>query len=869
MRTPLRLFALAALAPFSLPFAVAQTSGPADATPAPPPADQSAGQDQKPGATRPYTDVVTKDAVTQQGLFKVHRIDDRILFEIPANMLGREMLWQTEVAQLAQASREGYPGANAGTRIIRFTRRGGKIFMRAVDYEVRTYANGGIRTGVDENSLEPILMSFDVLTEGDDKNPAGKSVVIDVTQLFTSDPPDFTVRAILGVGGADPNRSYVDRVKAFPKNIETTSMLTFMAMPDPNPLAAQAGTGASAVSAMVHYSLDLLPETPMKPRLGDSRIGYFTQDFTEYGRAENQAVPRQYIDRFRLEKKDPNAALSEPVKPIVFYLSREVPEKWRPYIKKGIEAWRPAFEQAGFKDAIIAKDAPTGKEDPDWDPEDARYNVIRWAPSTTANAMGPSIQDPRSGENLSAHVIIWNNVVQLLEGWYFAQCAAIDPRARKLPLSDDLMGQLLQSVVTHEVGHTLGLAHNFKGSAWYTVQQLRDPRFTSEYGDSASIMDYSRFNYVAQPGDGVTRTIGMLGPYDKFAIQYGYMPIPNAVTPDDEKPALDRLLSKQVTDPRLRFGNYKYPEDPQSQTEDLSNDAVEATRLGLRNLDDIGRNILLPATTRFGEDYTRLGQMRADLLTQRFTELLHVVTNVGGVIETDYHAGRGGQVFTPVSPQMQARAVHFLVTEGLRTPGGVFEPRIVNRVEPDGVIDEATEFNQLLISTLLGEPRVRRMFDNQAMNGAKAYTVAQLVADVTNGVWSELGETTPTVDIYRRTLQRAYLRTVDRRINGATASQTDLKPLAKEQLRLLAKRIDKALPKVKDRMTALHLQECRSDIGKILNDKYASKSGGGGLSIFDLFGISGDQAPSNPDQVDCFSEAARIPLDFWPQKKTR
>jgi len=855
MTPSLRFRALALLFPLTLAVGFAQTPPPTQPDPAKPAADQKDApkpEDKKdeddadkPGALKKYEEIVTKDAVSQEGVFKVHRIDDKILFEIPANLLGRVFLWQTEVAQLPQNT--GFPGTPVGTRVIRFTRRGNKIYMRNVGYAMRTDADGGIKTGVEANSLEPILMAFDVQTEGKDK-----SAVIDVTQLFTSDPQDFSVRSAVSGAGADPGRSYVDKVKAFPTNIETRSMLTLGAMPF-------AGVDSSSLTVLVHYSLDLLPEKPMMGRLKDSRIGYFTQDFTEYGRAENRAVFRQYINRFRLEKKDPTAAVSEPVKPIVFYLSREVPEKWRPYMKQAIEDWQPAFEQAGFKNAIIAKDAPTVEQDPDWDPEDARYSVIRWAPSPIANAMGPSVQDPRSGETVSAHVIVWNNVAELAENWYFSQTAAVDPAARKVPLNDKLMGELIRYVVVHEVGHTLGLEHNFKASSAYTVAQLRDPKFTAENGVSASIMDYSRFNYVAQPGDGVTRLIGMIGPYDKFAIEYGYKPIPAVNKPDDEKPALDTLLSKQVSDPRLRFGNYKFFQDPTTQTEDIGSDAVEATRLGLLNLDRIGANVLFDAGTKFGEDYSRLEELRGALIDQRLTELFHVIDLIGGVVETDYHAGRGGDVFTPVPAARQRAAARFLLTRGLETPKGLYEPRITNRIEPNGFLGELTSLQQIIFSSLLSNSRLQRMFDNQAANGTGAYTPEALLNDVTNNVWSDLGTASPKSDIYRRSLQRAYLRTMDGKVNTTTSS--DFAALAKDNLKDLAKRIDKALPKVQDRMTALHLKESRASIEKILTDKY-SKATGGGMSLYDLlFGINLRDVKKQ-GEPGCFTEAARIPREL-------
>lgn len=681
-------------------------------------------------------------------------------------------------------------------------------------------------------------MSFDTYAEGPDK-----SIVIDVTSLFLSDPQDFSVRSVLpSSAGVDSSKSYIEKVKAFPTNIETRSFLTFRiggGRGGGSPFVRASAWDSSTASVVVHYSLIEMPEKPMMGRLKDSRIGYFTTGFTQFGTPENKAKSVEYINRFRLEKKDPTADISEPVKPIVFYVAREVPVKWRAWVRAAIEDWKPVFEKAGFRNAIIAKDAPTVAEDPDWDAEDARYSVIRWVPSETENAMGPSIQDPRSGESISAHVIVWNDIVKLVQDWYFTQAGAADKSAQKLPFSDDKIGRMIQYVVCHEVGHTLGLEHNFKASTAYTIKQLRDPMFMEKNGTAASIMAYSRNDYVAQPGDGVQSFIPKLGPYDYFAIEYGYKPIPSASTPDAEKSQLDLLLAQQLTDKTVRFGNYKFiGTDPTTQSENIGDDTVEATRLGLLNLEYNAKNVLVPATSKYGESYDDLASLFNTLIGQWVTELNHCMPLVGGVVESDNHAGRGnGEIFKPVPAATQSRAVNLLVTRGIRPSSAMFSNQILSKITPNGGASIFANVQTSILRTLLTESRVKRIQDTVAKEGPSAYSIEKLVDDVTYGVFAELNGAKITVDTSGRTLQRSFIKLTDDRLNGSGATTTDLKPILKESLRTLARRIDVALPKSTDRLTAAHLKSVREDIVKVLEDRYSKPSGGGAsFSLADLFG---------------------------------
>ena len=808
---------------FSVTTVLAQGTTPPPAKQDEKKADAPKAEDKRTPEQKKYDELMKNPALkSQDGVFKVHRVDDRIYFEIPEKAMGRVFLWQAEIAELPRAL--GFPGTPAGTKTIRFVRKDKKVQIKDLDVSTRTEGTDkGTNDGVAMNVVEPIIMAYDIYAEG-----PNKSVVIDMTSFYNSDPQDFSVRgAIPGAMAVDSSKSGIDRIKAFPNNIEVRMMLTFMMGRGGGGGNPFSGGGAAAYSSSratttVHYSLVQLPETPMMGRLKDSRIGYFTTGFTVFGSDERRAKAVEYINRYRLEKKDSDAAVSEPVKPIVYYVGREVPDKYKESVRLAIEDWRPAFEQAGFKNAIIGKLAPTKEQDPDWDPEDARYSVIRWAPSEVANAIGPSVQDPRSGETVSAHVIVWNNVVDLVEEWYFSQCGATDPALAKLPISDDMMRKLIRYVVAHEVGHTLGLEHNFKASAAYSVAQLRNPAFTDQYGVASSIMSYSRYNYITQPGDGVRNRIGMVGPYDKFAIEYGYKPI-KASTPDQEMPTLDALLGKQVSNPWLRFGNYKYSGlDPQMQSEIIGNDPVEGTRLGLLNLERISKQVLLPATSKYGKSYERTQEVYSSLLNQYLTELMHVQQLVGGVVENDIHAGRGnGAVFTPVSAEQQAKAVNLLMMKGARPPMAIQNPLVANKIQPTGYADSLTTMQSIVVRGLLSDRKVKSLQDFEAMYPGHAYTVSNLVSDVVGATFLELGRPRVTTSLAERNLHRNFLKMVDGRVNGSGASQTDLRPLMKDALRGVLVKLPSAISRSSDKITKAHLMDCRTDIERILMDTYA------------------------------------------------
>ncbi len=794
---------------------------------------------------QPFERVISKDAKTKKGLFTVHQVGERFYYEIPRQELGKQYLWNTQIAKTTVGV--GYGGGQVTNRVVAWELRNNQVYLRDINFSVTAKADTPIAEAVKNANNDTIIMAFNVAAYHDG------DPVIDVSRLFTTDVAEISARQHLGATAFDASRSFVDHISTFPENVEAEATMTYTRAGNatPNSGGGRGGGGlgvnamrGSSATVVLHHSMVRLPEKPMMPRLFDERVGYFTSAQMDFSADEYRSRTVRYIARWRLEKKDPNAAISEPVKPIVYYIDSATPKKWVPWLKKGVEDWNEAFAAAGFKNAIVAKDAPTAKEDPEWSPEDVRHSVIRWLPSTVENASGPHISDPRTGEILNADIQFYNNVMNLARDWYFVQVGPLDPRAQKLPLPDDLMGRLLEYVVAHEVGHTLGFQHNMKASSMYPAEKVRDKEWVHKMGHSPSIMDYSRFNYVAQPEDkiAVEDLIPRIAPYDIWATKWGYTPIPGAMTSQDEKPTLDKWAREQDSTPWYRFSTANSAgSDPGEETEAVGDaDPVKSTAMGMKNLQRVAK-LLMPATAwKEGETYEDLSELYGRMIGQWQLEMNHVAGVVGGFNSQEKVVGQEGRVFTLIPKVKQEEAVKFLMENAFNTPLWMVDPEILRRIEPAGVLSRIANAQRSVLNTLLNDERFARLIEQQAIDGSAAYTAAELLSTVRKGVWKELEAPQVRIDAYRRNLQNSYLDLVNAKLNGtreATAGgrggnggggrggrppalSEDEKPFYRAELRALTNSINAALGKATDHDTRAHLEGAKDQIARILDPKF-------------------------------------------------
>lgn len=816
-------------APPPSPIATARATAPSEAGA---PALERAGAN--PGV-RAYAVAVPHTAVTRRGLFITHRLGDRLLFEIPASALNEDML---QVGRLARAAAERDPstqddfgGDQFSERAIRWERVGNRVLLRSPSYAIVADSTLAIYRAVLASSYAPILATFDVLAYGPDS-----AAVIDVTRLFTTAVPEFAALR----GPMDPQRSYIESAVAFPDNVEIEATQTVG--PTQSQLTSASRVSVLTRSVLAHWSIVRLPVNPMRPRWADDRIGIYSLGPVDFGSNVGRAVHLRYIARWRLEKKFPDSAVSVPVHPIVYYIDPATPEKWKPWIRKAVEDWQPAFEAAGFRHAIVARDPPAN--DPDWSAQDIRHTVIRWMPSTTENAFSDGTRDIRTGELLNGSIRVFNNITNILRDWYLTQVAPLDPRVQQPEFPDSLMGRMLEYIVSHEVGHTIGLYHNHKASSLYPADSVRSATWVHRMGFTPSVMDYARFDYVAQPEDHIALNdlIPRIGPADVYTIHWGYAPIPGAPTPAAERPTLDAWAREQDSIPWFRFGHQTElgvggsNVDSGDETEAVGDaDPVKSTGFGLRN---IRRTVplLTPITRRSTEDNSQLAELYMRLINQWRTELVHVVNVVGGAEVQTKYGSQPGPVYTPNSRARQMAAVRFLNENAFRTPEFLLDPTITRRLEAAGSMERITTAQAQILSALLLDARMDRLRDYQAAIPRDSYALSDMLSDVRRGVWAELADRHVVISAARRDLQLAYVARLEVRVAppreqvktaaGAPATiplDPDIVSLLRGELVALRGDVDAALPRATDRDTRLHLGAVRARITRAL-DRQESRS---------------------------------------------
>ncbi len=772
----------------------------------------------KKNGLKSYKEIITAEAISDEGLITSHQVGDDFYFEIPENLLEREILIVSRIAGHVKGLNFGGAGMKSRPQqVIRFQKMGGKILMRSVSYNNIANENEPIYTSVRNNNFEPIVQTFKLETMKDDSS----AFVIKVSDFFASDIPMIgglrdAERKRFKIKGIDKSRSLITSVKSFPENVEVRHILTYRG----DELPANGLT--QTLSIEMNQSMILLPDDPMVPRYHDERVGFFSLRQIDYSSDEQKAASRRLITRWRLEPKDWDAynrgELVEPVKPIVYYIDPATPEKWRKYIKQGVDDWQVAFEAAGFKNAIMGKDAPTKEEDPEWSPEDVRYSVIRYIATDIQNAQGPHVHDPRTGEILESDILWYHNVMNLLRNWYFIQTAAVNPEAQKTKFDDELMGELIRFVSAHEVGHTLGYPHNMGSSPAYTVDQLRDKAFTNTHGVAPSIMDYARFNYVAQPEDGITNFFPRVGEYDLWNTEYGYRAIPNVDSPDDEEDILNQWIKEKGDNLIYRYGRQRrIPVDPTSQTEDIGHDSMIASELGIKNLKRI-LDKLMEWTTEDGENYDDLRELYLNVVGQFNRYTGHVVSNVGGVYEYYKTSDQDGAVYTHVEEEKQKRALAFLNEQLFATPNWLVDAEILGRIQQDGLVEDMRASQVRILNRLTMEDMLMRLIENEALNGSEAYTLTELFTDMRRGIWGELYNGRK-IDTYRRNLQKEHIDRLGELINleEEKFANSDIPSVSRATLSRLERDVRSGLSRQSDATSRFHLQDIQKRIDGILN----------------------------------------------------
>ena len=780
----------------------------------------------------PYNEVITSKSISDKGLFNVYKVNERYLFEIPDSIFNRDILIVNRIIKSASGSRSadgifGYAGDQISQKMIQFSKGpNSKIFIKELSYNDRSAdtSENGMYWSVYKSNLQPIIASFEIKAI----SPDSTSFVVDITDFINGDNnilffgPYHKIQ--LGISSLQADKSYIEKVQSFPLNIEIKTLKTY-----------QSANAVQVYSYEINNSIVLLPKEPMRPRYEDPRVGYFGLAYSNFDANPQGIEHTALINRWRLEPKREDlekykkGELVEPKKPIVFYIDPATPKKWVPYFIKGVNDWQKAFEKAGFKNAIYALEAPV--DDPEWSLEDARHNAIVYKASEVHNASGPHIHDPRTGEIIEAHINWYHNIMELLHDWYVVQAGAIDPRVRQIKFPDSLMGKLIRFAISHEVGHTLGLAHNMAASSTVPVENLRNKKWLEKNGHTPSIMDYARFNYVAQPEDSILESgiLPRIGDYDEWAIEWGYKMIPEFKNNEDERIYMTKWITDRISkNPRLWYG-FDFLRDPRMQSEDLSNDVMKADRYGIQNLKRIIPHID-EWTKEPGKGYNSTRLLYEQVVNQYKRYLSHAANHIGAFNTTDKTIEESGPVYEFCSLEKQREAVKFLQDELFTTPLWIMDPKYFSLIK-QGSFYQVLRMQDNMLKRVMSVSTFAPLLWFQTTFPEKAYTPAMLLNDLKNGIWSELRTKNVSVDIYRRNVQKLYVNQLayllvnpgsggkGDAMDGANyylTITTDLHVIFKNHAKQLLSDIIKALPYCKDELSRVHLLESRRMLNGII-----------------------------------------------------